>query len=134
LAKGAEDVKSGAGQYFTPRALIAAMVDCVRPDAEDTVCDPACGTGGFLLAAHARASHHAERLTPEQRAKLRDDYIYGVELVDGTARLAAMNLLCTASARRTGRAASRCATRWPPTTGTGTPSCSRIRRSAASPR
>jgi type I restriction enzyme M protein len=54
---------------------------------------PACGTGGFLLAAHARASRHAERLTPELRAKLRDDYIYGVELVDGTARLAAMNLL-----------------------------------------
>src|SRR5690606_15643241 len=52
LAKGAEDVKTGAGQYFTPRALISAMVDCVQPGPEDTIADPACGTGGFLLAAH----------------------------------------------------------------------------------
>ena len=51
LAKGAEDIKSGAGQYFTPRALISAMVDCVQPTVADTVVDPACGTGGFLLAA-----------------------------------------------------------------------------------
>lgn len=52
LSKGAEDVKSGAGQYFTPRALIHAMVDCVRPSIEDTVVDPAAGTGGFLMVAH----------------------------------------------------------------------------------
>jgi len=93
LAKGAEDIKSGAGQYFTPRALVGAMVDSIQPRPDDTVCDPACGTGGFLLAAHAYASRDAEDLTPEQRDHLRDDFISGTELVDGTARLAAMNLL-----------------------------------------
>ena len=93
LAKGAEDIKSGAGQYFTPRALIAAMVDCIQPTADDSVVDPACGTGGFLLAAHAYASKDAENLPPEQREHLRDGFIAGTELVDGTARLAAMNLL-----------------------------------------
>jgi type I restriction enzyme M protein len=52
LQKNAEDVKGGAGQYFTPRPLIAAMVDVVRPEPGQAICDPACGTGGFLLAAH----------------------------------------------------------------------------------
>jgi len=93
LSKGAEDVKSGAGQYFTPRALIQAMVDCVRPTVADSVIDPAAGTGGFLLAAHDLASKDAETLTPTQRTHLRDSFVHGVELVDGTARLAAMNLL-----------------------------------------
>lgn len=93
LSKGAEDIKSGAGQYFTPRALIRAMVDCIRPSASDTVIDPAAGTGGFLLAAHAYASRHAENLTPTERDHLRDGFVHGIELVDGTARLAAMNLL-----------------------------------------
>ncbi len=52
LEKNAEDTKSGAGQYFTPRPLIQAIVECVQPDPAKTICDPACGTGGFLLAAH----------------------------------------------------------------------------------
>ena len=52
LAKSAQESPKGAGQYFTPRELIKAIVDCVRPGPDDTVCDPACGTGGFLLAAH----------------------------------------------------------------------------------
>ena len=91
LAKGAEDVKSGAGQYFTPRALIGAIVDCVRPTAHDTVSDPACGTGGFLLEAYRHASEGP--LTPEDRQRLRSGFVHGVELVDGTARLAAMNML-----------------------------------------
>ena len=93
LQKGAEDVKSGAGQYFTPRALIAAMVDCVQPKPTDSVVDPSCGTGGFLLAAHSYASQGAEHLDPNVKDHLRDAFISGTELVDGTARLAAMNLL-----------------------------------------
>lgn len=93
LAKGASDKGSGAGQYFTPRDLIQAIVDVIQPSADDSVIDPACGTGGFLLVAHDYASSHAERLTPIQRDRLRDDFAHGTELVDGTARLAAMNLL-----------------------------------------
>ncbi|MGY1640749.1 N-6 DNA methylase [Geodermatophilus sp. SYSU D00703] len=93
LSKGAEDIKSGAGQYFTPRAVISAMVDCIQPTAADTVTDPAAGTGGFLLAAHGYAARHAQSLTPTEREHLRDRFVHGVELVDGTARLAAMNLI-----------------------------------------
>ena len=94
LERGAEDVKSGAGQYFTPRALIAAMVDCVQPNPNDTIMDPACGTGGFLLAAHDHIQeHYGSALTKEQRTHLGNGGITGVELVDGTARLAQMNLL-----------------------------------------
>src|SRR6185312_13513690 len=52
LQKNAEDVKGGAGQYFTPRALISAMVDVIQPKPLQTIGDPACGTGGFFLKAH----------------------------------------------------------------------------------
>lgn len=57
LEKNAEDTKSGAGQYFTPRALIRAMVECVRPEPKKTIADPACGTGGFFLAAYDFITH-----------------------------------------------------------------------------
>jgi type I restriction enzyme M protein len=94
LERGAEDRKTGAGQYFTPRALIRAMVDCTQPSPVDTVMDPACGTGGFLLAAYEYISeHHGSSLTLEEREKLVTGGIRGTELVDGTARLAAMNML-----------------------------------------
>jgi type I restriction enzyme M protein len=93
LSKGASDKGSGAGQYFTPRDLIAGIVDVLDPQPEDTVVDPACGTGGFLLVAHEHAAQGAESLTPTLRAHLRDKFASGFELVDGTARLAAMNLL-----------------------------------------
>ena len=93
LSKGASDKGSGAGQYFTPRELIRAIVDVVEPKPTDTVVDPACGTGGFLLVAHEHASRDAASLTPTERDHLRDEFVSGYELVDGTARLAAMNLL-----------------------------------------
>src|SRR5437870_9253766 len=60
LQKNAEDVKGGAAKSFTPRPLIAAIVDAVSPQPGQTICDPACGTGGFLLTAHDYvARHHA---------------------------------------------------------------------------
>ena len=93
LSKGASDKGSGAGQYFTPRDLIAGIVDVIDPKPGDTIVDPACGTGGFLLVAHEHAARGAESLTPTLRAHLRDKFASGFELVDGTARLAAMNLL-----------------------------------------
>ncbi len=93
LSKGASDKGSGAGQYFTPRELIRAIVDVIDPMPSDTVVDPACGTGGFLLVAHEHASRDAASLTPTERDHLRDEFVSGYELVDGTARLAAMNLL-----------------------------------------
>jgi type I restriction enzyme M protein len=94
LAKGAEDTKTGAGQYFTPRALIDAMVDVTQPKPEDTITDPACGTGGFLIAAHHYIrEHHMQDLSRDQRLALGAGKIWGNELVTGTARLAAMNML-----------------------------------------
>jgi len=93
LAAGAADQKSGAGQYFTPRALVRAIVDCVQPTINDSVVDPACGTGGFLLVAHEAVSRGASQMTPTQREYLRDELVKGFELVDATARLAAMNML-----------------------------------------
>jgi type I restriction enzyme M protein len=94
LEKGAEDIKSGAGQYFTPRALIDAMVRCVRPRPDDKIVDPACGTGGFLLAAHDYIQQrHGDELSAEDARRLRSGGISGIELVHGTARLAQMNLL-----------------------------------------
>ena len=60
LEKNAEDTKSGAGQYFTPRALIQAMVACVQPAPQKTIIDPACGTGGFFLASYDYITSHNE--------------------------------------------------------------------------
>ncbi len=92
LQKNAEDVKGGAGQYFTPRPLIAAIVDVMAPQPGQTICDPACGTGGFLLAAHDYlAKHHA--LDRAQKKRLKAGTLFGIELVDSVTRLCAMNLL-----------------------------------------
>lgn len=94
LAKNAEDVKTGAGQYFTPRVLIKAIVDVMRPMPGTRVCDPACGTGGFLLAAYEHISRvHGARMDPEELRFLRDEALRGWEIVPVTARLCLMNLL-----------------------------------------
>jgi type I restriction enzyme M protein len=69
LAKSAAESPKGAGQYFTPRELIKAIVDCVRPAPDDTICDPACGTGGFLLGAHDFVINtHGKELDPDQKS------------------------------------------------------------------
>ena len=94
LQKNAEDVKGGAGQYFTPRPLIAAIVDMMRPEPKMTICDPACGTGGFLLAAYNYLSESGGyKLDRAQKKRLATETLYGVELVDGVARLCCMNML-----------------------------------------
>ena len=91
LQKNAEDVKSGAGQYFTPRPLIKAMVKCVRPDPMKTVADPCCGSGGFLLAAQEYiADNHM--LDREQKEFLKSGTFHGYEIVPMTFKLCLMNL------------------------------------------
>jgi len=92
LEKNAQDTKSGAGQYFTPRALIDALVAVMRPETMQTICDPACGTGGFLLAAHAYISQH-NALDRDQNQHLRYEALHGWEIVPNAARLCAMNLM-----------------------------------------
>ena len=91
LQKNAEDVKGGAGQYFTPRPLIRAIVDCIQPQPKQTIIDPACGTGGFLLAAYEYVSKG--KLDKDEKRHLRMKALRGVEIVDNTARLCAMNML-----------------------------------------
>jgi type I restriction enzyme M protein len=92
LQKNAEDVKGGAGQYFTPRPLISAVVEVMAPRPGQTMCDPAGGTGGFVLATHDYlASHYA--LDRAQKKLLKSGTLFVVELVDAVARLCCMNLL-----------------------------------------
>ena len=91
LERNAEDTKSGAGQYFTPRALIKAMVECVRPEPNKTIADPACGTGGFFLAAYDFLVD-THPLDKNQKAFLKHETFHGNEIVAGTRRLALMNM------------------------------------------
>ncbi|MGE0772346.1 MAG: N-6 DNA methylase [Cyclobacteriaceae bacterium] len=91
LEKNAEDTKSGAGQYFTPRALIKAMVECVRPEPGKTISDPACGTGGFLLAAYDFIVQNHE-LDKSQKQSLKHKTFFGNEIVASTRRLCLMNM------------------------------------------
>jgi type I restriction enzyme M protein len=94
LAKSAAESPKGAGQYFTPRELIKAIVDCARPTATDTVGDPACGTGGFLLAAYDYVVRRQGRdLDPDEKKHLKRGFVRGWELVPNTARLCIMNLM-----------------------------------------
>tara|TARA_R110001583_G_scaffold193470_1_gene362038 strand:- start:270 stop:1721 length:1452 start_codon:yes stop_codon:yes gene_type:complete len=91
LQKNAEDAKSGAGQYFTPRPLIDAMLACVRPEPMKTIADPACGTGGFFLSAYKWITEN-NKLNKTQKEFLRDNTFHGNEIVPSTRRMCLMNL------------------------------------------
>ena len=91
LEKNAEDTKSGAGQYFTPRALIKTMIECVRPEAKKTIADPACGTGGFFLAAYDYIVKNHD-LDKSEKEFLKLKTFNGNEIVASTRRLCLMNL------------------------------------------
>jgi len=90
LEKNAEDTKSGAGQYFTPRPLIRAIVECVQPEPMKTIADPACGTGGFFLAAYDFIAKQS--LDKTQKHFLKHETFFGNEIVPGTRRMCLMNL------------------------------------------
>ncbi len=91
LQKNAEDTKSGAGQYFTPRELIKALVEVIKPKPGETICDPACGTGGFMLVAHDYIIHNYQ-LDRDQKHFLKNETFSGNDIVDGVVRLCVMNL------------------------------------------
>ena len=91
LEKNAEDTKSGAGQYFTPRALIKTMVACVQPKPMKTIVDPACGTGGFFLAAYDWIVDN-NQLDREEKEFLKNKTFYGNEIVANTRRMCLMNM------------------------------------------
>ena len=90
LEKNGQDKKSGAGQYFTPRPLIQAMVDCIKPKIGETVCDPACGTGGFLLAAYDCMKQQSQ--DKDKREFLNNKALHGVDNTPLVVTLASMNL------------------------------------------
>ncbi|MGA2063239.1 MAG: class I SAM-dependent DNA methyltransferase [Thermoguttaceae bacterium] len=93
LQKSAAESPKGAGQYFTHRALIKGIVDVIQPGPDDTVNDPACGTAGFLVAAHDYVlHHHGEDLDKDQKKHLKTGFVHGADIVPNTARLAIMNL------------------------------------------
>ena len=90
LEKNGQDKKSGAGQYFTPRSLISTMVDVTRPQIGETVCDPACGTGGFLLSAYDYMKGQSS--DKEKRDFLREKALHGYDNTALVVTLASMNL------------------------------------------
>jgi type I restriction enzyme M protein len=95
LEKNANEKKSGAGQYFTPRRLIDSMVALMKPTLHDVIQDPAAGTGGFLIAANHYLREHGDpdSWTEAQQRKYRRGTFYGMEHVQDTHRLALMNLM-----------------------------------------
>ncbi len=95
LEKNANEKKSGAGQYFTPRPLIDSMVEVMQPTLDNIIQDPAAGTGGFLIAANRYIREHSDpdRWTEAQQRKHRRDTFYGMEHVQDAHRLALMNLM-----------------------------------------
>ena len=90
LEKNAEN--SGAGQYFTPRPVIQAIVECIQPQPKQTISDPSCGTGGFFLGALNYLREQNKKLTPSQEEFLKFKTFHGWEIVPSTARLCLMNL------------------------------------------
>lgn len=90
LERNASEVRSGAGQYFTPRPVIEAIVKCIDPKIGETVCDPACGTGGFLLAAYDHMKGQSQ--DREKLRELRHNSFKAYDIVDEVVRLCAMNL------------------------------------------
>jgi type I restriction enzyme M protein len=90
LARNADDVRGGAGQYFTPRPVIRAIVEVMRPAPLMRICDPACGTGGFLLAVFEYLK--GKQLNTKEAEHLKTEALHGVDLVPNVARLCAMNL------------------------------------------
>ena len=90
LAHNAEDVRGGAGQYFTPRPVIRAIVEVMRPDPSMRVADPACGTGGFLLAAYEVMQRQVRG--KKKQAFLENEALSGTDIVSNVVRLCAMNL------------------------------------------
>lgn len=93
LERIAQDTKSGAGQYFTPRALIKTIVKCVKPELGKVIVDPCCGSGGFLLAAKDFLQRNYTKMTGQQTDDLKLHTFYGTEIVPNTYRLCLMNLL-----------------------------------------
>jgi len=93
LERNAQDTKSGAGQYFTPRPIIDAIMACLAPQPGETLIDPACGTGGFLIAMYLHIVNTFPAMTREQRDHLRHQALHGVDFVQSVIRLCAMNLL-----------------------------------------
>lgn len=90
LQKNAES--SGAGQYFTPRPVIQAMVECIQPQPEESIADPSCGTGGFFLGALNYLHSNNKKLNEKQKDYLKFKTFHGWEIVPSTARLCLMNL------------------------------------------
>lgn len=90
LEKNGQDKKSGAGQYFTPRALIQAIVEVVNPKIDETVADPACGTGGFLLAAYEHMKRQSKDI--EKQKFLKNHALFGADNTALVVTLASMNL------------------------------------------
>lgn len=90
LEKNGQDKKSGAGQYFTPRALISAIVDVIDPKITETVADPCCGTGGFLLAAYEHMRKQSKDV--EKQKFLKNNALYGADNTSLVVTLASMNL------------------------------------------
>ena len=90
LEKNGQDKKSGAGQYFTPRALISAIVDVIDPKIAETVADPCCGTGGFLLAAYEHMRKQSKDV--EKQKFLKNNALYGADNTSLVVTLASMNL------------------------------------------